>query len=271
MKVTWIDDALSPQLQPFRTLKRSKAHREQGIFVAQGGKNVIRLLQSGCDILSVLATDEWLDRLIPLLEQRPEELPVFVGAKSFVEGIIGHTVYQGCIAVAKVPRFWTVDEMIAVSAERPLLVAVDQIANADNMGVIVRSCGAFGVDGLIVGETSCSPFLRRAVRSSMGVVFELPVLETPNLVGELLRIEKLGLKTVATALDSGSQRLDQMDLTVPLCLVFGNEGEGVSASVMEVCSGRVVIPMARGVDSLNVGAAASVGLYEIARQRGFPA
>jgi tRNA G18 (ribose-2'-O)-methylase SpoU len=160
------------------------------------------------------------------------------------------------------------------------------------MGALVRNCVAFGVHGLIVGETSSSPYLRRAVRNSMGTIFELPVFELNNRMGELheslikhqfgtletrpsetlaqtLRdLRQRGMRCIAAHPHTDKKILSQADFSGDCCIVFGNEGDGISAEVLEACDEAVAIPMPPTVDSLNVGAAAAVFLYEAARQRG---
>src|SRR5581483_3035180 len=155
-----------------------------------------------------------------------------------------------------------------------------------NLGALVRNCAAFGVDGLIIGETSSSPFLRRAVRNSMGTIFEMPVFEIdtvrnadPTLrrndparkltLPDVLRdLRRRGVHCVAAHPHTDKKFLSQADFSRDCCIVFGNEGDGISPAVLEACDEAVAIPMPPNVDSLNVGAAAAVFLYEAARQRG---
>jgi tRNA G18 (ribose-2'-O)-methylase SpoU len=147
------------------------------------------------------------------------------------------------------------------------VVAVDGIANAENLGVIVRNCAAFGAHALIVGETSSTPYLRRAVRNSMGAIFKLPAVETPNLVETLRQLRGRGIRCIAAHGQAKSRTLAQCDLTSNCCIVLGGEGHGVSPAVLKECDELAAIPMANEVDSLNVSNAAAVFLYEANRQR----
>jgi len=185
-----------------------------------------------------------------------------------LERIIGHSMYQGVMAVGRVPPALSLEEVMAKASRPWLFAALDGINNAENLGVLVRNCGAFGVQALLVGETSCSPFLRRAVRASMGVVLRLPVVELTELRATLRGLAEAGVRCVAAHPHSEGKRLSQADLTSDCCLVFGNEGEGISPAVLEVCTDSVEVPMNPGVDSLNVGSASAVFLYEANRQRG---
>jgi tRNA G18 (ribose-2'-O)-methylase SpoU len=149
-----------------------------------------------------------------------------------------------------------------------LLVAVDTLSNAENLGALVRNCAAFDVQALVIGETCCSPFLRRAVRSSMGAIFQLPVFESENLVGTLQELRARGLRCIAAHPHAEGRALPQAHFSGDCCVVFGSEGHGLSPAVLEICDKAAAIPMPATVDSLNVGSAAAVFLYEANRQRG---
>jgi tRNA G18 (ribose-2'-O)-methylase SpoU len=119
-----------------------------------------------------------------------------------------------------------------------------------------------------VGETSSSPFLRRAVRSSMGTVFQLPIVESTSLIGSLRDLRARGIRCVAAHPHVKGRVLSQAELSADVCLVFGSEGHGLSPATLAECDEAVAIPMPATVDSLNVGSAAAVFLYEVNRQRG---
>src|SRR5207248_2349206 len=112
----------------------------------------------------------------PLLEARPELITVYLGEKKLLESMVGFEMFQGVLAVGKIPPAISLAEILNAQSKPLLLAAVDEVANAENLGSLVRNCVAFGVHALIVGETSSSPFLRRAVRNSMGTIFQLPVV-----------------------------------------------------------------------------------------------
>src|SRR5438445_174224 len=182
LRLRKIDSFDLPELQPYRTMRRQEEHKKQGIFVAEGEKVVRRLIESKLELISVLLPQKWLDALAPLLEARGEIVEVFVADKSLLETLTGFSMYQGLLAVGRVPAPGTLDQAIAKSVAPRLFAAVDKLSSAENLGALVRNCAAFNVAALILGETCTSPFLRRAVRSSMGTVFELPIVESSNLV-----------------------------------------------------------------------------------------
>ncbi len=305
-KITSLD---LPELAPYRTMRRPLEHEREGIFVAEGEKVVRRLLESSFTVVSVLLPEKHLENFRPLLEARSENLNVYLGGKKLLEQLIGFSMYQGVLAVGKIPPPAPLGDVLSKNPKPRLLAAVDGLTSAENLGALVRNCVAFGVQALIVGETSSSPFLRRAVRNSMGTILQLPVLELAKLglrhqftakphttdltlVECLKQLRARGVRCVAAhphaeswsssfSLPSAASKPPQDKLKLELqrktisctdfsgdcCIVFGSEGNGISASVLAACDEAVAIPMPLTVDSLNVGAAAAVFLYEVNRQR----
>lgn len=284
LRIQKISSFDSPELQPYATMRRPLEHERQGIFIAESAKVVRRLLESRLTVVSVVLPEKCLAEYRPLLEARPENAAVYLAEKKLLESLVGFSMFQGVLAVGKVPPPVSLDEILPKSPKPQLFVAIDELANAENIGALVRNCVAFGVQALIVGETSSSPYLRRAVRNSMGAIFQLPVIELaklgqrhqfttkPNavkltLVECLKKLRARGVRCIA-AHPRTENKLSQADFSGDCCLVFGSEGDGISPEVLEACDEAVAIPMPPEVDSLNVGAAAAVFLYEAARQRG---
>ena len=267
----------APALRPYGTMRRPVEHETQGIFVAEGEKVVRRLLESSFTVVSALMTEEWLAGFQPALEARPEPITVFVAPKKLLETLTGFAMFQGVLAVGKIPEPPAFEDILRISPSPRLFAAVDGLTNSENLGALVRNCAAFNVQALLVGETSGSPFLRRAVRNSMGAIFQLPVLElgkeprTPGSRGKTLAhtlclLRERGVRGIA-AHPRAQKSLSEADLATDCCIVFGSEGEGISPAVLKSCHEAVSIPMPANIDSLNVGAAAAVFLYEASRQR----
>ena len=251
-----------PDLGPYRTLRRQEDQKARGIFVAEGLKVVERLLASRIEVVSLLATEDMLCRLAPA----ERTYPVYVGGRRLLERITGFRMHQGIMAVGRIPRVRPLDEIIK-SASKPLFfVALDGIAHAENTGVIVRNCAAFGVQAVFVGPTACSPYLRRAVRNSMGAAFLLPVLDTDDLPSLLTGLRGGGVEILGTDPHAGLA-LTACDLRRDVCLVLGAEDAGISPDVGGVLTARAGLPMPSGMDSLNVSSAAAVVFYEVWRQR----
>jgi tRNA G18 (ribose-2'-O)-methylase SpoU len=280
-----------PALAPYRTMRRSAEHEAQGIFIAEGEKVARRLLESRFTVVSLVLPESKLTEYRPLLEARAEHVTVYLAEKPLLETLVGYSLFQGVLAVGKIPPPASLAEILAKSPAPKLFVAIDELSNAENLGALVRNCVAFGVHGLIVGETSSSPFLRRAVRNSMGAIFQLPVVElnwrdelresltkkqfgtrgtrpSETLAQTLHNLRARGIRCIAAHPHASGKILSRADFSGDCCVVFGSEGHGISKSVLEACGEVVAIPMANDVDSLNVGAAAAVFLYEANRQRG---
>ncbi len=252
------------ELAPYRTLRRPLEHQKQGIFVAEGDKVVRRLLSSGLTPVSMLMTPGWFQRLFPEGTQSP--CPVFLADKKLVETIVGYGLHQGIMAVARIPQEQTLEETLHRVQPPRLLIVLDGIASAENVGVIVRSAAAFGAHGILVGQTSSSPYLRRAVRNSMGAVFRLPVVSSTNIVEDVSLLRRKSFSVIA-AHPRASLSIFEADLKGDLCVILGNEENGVSASVLEICTHQIRIPMLNKTDSLNVSSACAVFLYEVQRQQ----
>jgi tRNA G18 (ribose-2'-O)-methylase SpoU len=267
-QVRKIDSFEAPELQAYQTMRRQMEHRQQGIFVAEGEKVVRRLLESKFTVISVLLPEKWLRELESLLESRPEKIDVFVAEKKLLETLTGFSMYQGLLAVGKIPTQAPLEAILENSSRPWLLAAVDSLSSAENLGTLVRNCAGFNVQALVVGETCTSPFLRRAVRSSMGTIFELPIVESGNLAQTLSKLRERKIRCVAAHPHVEGRILPQAALAGDCCIVFGSEGYGISLQVLAVCDDAVAIPMPPKIDSLNVGSAAAVFLYEANRQRG---
>lgn len=263
-RVTALD---RPELLPYATLKQSEEHRRAGIFVAEGDKVVHRLLTSDFGLVSVLLPERRLAEFEPLIRARSEEVTVYLMELAELEKLTGFPFFQGVLAVGRVPRTHTLDSILSEMPPPRLFVAIDGLSNSENVGLIVRNCAAFGVQALLVDETSASPFLRRAVRNSMGTIFKLPIVETQRLVPALEKLRERGVRVIAAHPHTDQHTLADADFTKDCCIVFGSEGPGISAEVLATCDEAVAIPMSNEVDSLNVGSAAAVFLYEAARMR----
>jgi len=256
------------ELEPYRTLKRPLEHSRAGFFVAEGEKVVLRLLRSSLRVRSVLITEQWFNAYRELIEGRTENPKIYLVEKSLMEEIVGFPLHKGIMAIADIPEAATIEEAIAKAIRPYLFVAVDGIMNSENLGVIIRNCASFGVNALVVGETSCDPYLRRSVRSSMGNIFALPIVRTFHIVEELEKLRSaFGVRIVAAHPRDSSKRIEAVDFDADCCLVFGGEGFGISNPVLEVCDISAAIPMMKGVDSINVASASAVMLYEVQRQR----
>ena len=268
-----------PELAPYRTLKRSAEHELLGLFVTEGDKVVLDLLASGFDVVSLLVPPERLTEFETLARARPEaEIALYVCPKKILRELVGFDIYQGVLAIGKIPAPVSLGEILALPSRPRFFAAMDGLGNAENVGVLLRNCAALGVQALIAGETCSSPYVRRSVRNSMGAVFKLPVVELGRkqerrdarvitLAETLGALRATGVRCVAAHPSPEGRTLWQADFTGDVCVVLGSEGDGLSPEVLAACDEAVGIPMANAIDSLNVGNAAAVFLAEVVRQR----
>lgn len=251
-----------PELQPYRTLRRPMDHQRAGIFVAEGGKVVQRMINSGIDIVSLLMTPEWLTNI-----SATDNYPVFLASQALLETIVGFPLHQGIMGIGRIPQQPPLDQVLETAARPWMLLALDGLEHAENVGLVVRNAAAFGAQALLYDRTSSHPFLRRAVRNSMGAIFRLPAIDTGDLAQFIPTLRERNI-TVVAAHPGGSHDIATFDFTRDVCIVLGNEGGGISERVLHACDCSVAVPMHNDTDSLNVASAGAVFLYEIARQRG---
>ncbi len=257
-----------PELQPYHTMRMQREHLAQGLFVAESEKVTRRLLESSIEVVSLIVEEKWLGDFTALAAARPESITAYVAPKETLETLTGYPMYQGVLGLGRIPKPIPLQDAVAVARAPRLFVAVDGLASAENLGIVVRNAAALGVQALLVGETSTHPYIRRAVRNSMGAIFKLPVVEPASLADALRELRSHGVQAVAAHPHAEGRRLSQADFRGDCCLVFGSEGLGLSPEVLDACGDTVAIPMQTGVDSLNVASATAAFLYEVRRQRG---
>jgi len=267
MNVIHVENLKLAGLEPYLTLRRPEEHYVQGIFVAEGDKVVRRLLQTDIPLVSLLLTPEWLGKLQTVFVERLSNVTVYLADKKLLHQIVGFDLHQGVMAVARIPSRPDIFEWIATRRNSCFLVAFDGLNNAVNIGVMVRNAAAFGVEGIIVGPNSSHPYLRRAVRNSMGAIFHLPIFELQDLVAGLQKLKSLDDWRLLAADVSGELPIEVANFEGNICLIFGNEEKGISHEVKNICDARISIPMPPVTDSLNVSSANAVFLYEAWKQR----
>ena len=256
-----------PRLLPYRNMRRQFDHAQQEIFVAEGEKIVRRLLESDLEIISLLFPEKWLTEYEPLLQKRREDIAVFIAEIQLLEKLTGFPMYQGVLGVARIPPPSTIDDVIQSSPAPRFFLAMDGLSNSENVGVLVRNGVAFGAQAIIVSQTCATPYLRRAVRNSMGTIFKLPYVQSSNLAETIRQLRNKNIRCIAAHPHTNRRNIFQSDFSQDCCIVLGAEGTGISEAVRHACDECVAIPMHNEVDSLNVGSAAAVFLYEVTRQR----
>jgi tRNA G18 (ribose-2'-O)-methylase SpoU len=203
-----------------------------------------------------------------MLEARPEaDLEVFVAPLAEVQKIVGFQVHHGAMAVAEEPEAPDLFELARGKRDH-VLVALDGVSSAENVGAIVRSMTGLGADGLVVDPTTCDPFVRRAARVSMGGIFRMPVWRVDDLPATIARLRaECGTRAVAAHNHPPVDDLDRVELAGGVLVALGSEATGLAPATIAACDASAMIPMRGDWGCINVGAAAAVFLWEIARRR----
>ena len=253
---------------------------QKGIFIAESAKVIERAVRAGYEPVSFLLGERWLDQMMPLFErlvvrEGAGPVPVFVASMELMEQLTGFNVTRGALAAFRRPRQIPVDEflggVVEVAGERPVRVCVlEGIVDHTNVGAIFRSAAALNVDGILVSPTCCDPLYRRSARVSMGTVFQVPWTRVCGDPAEwpqrgMERLSGMGFRTAAMALSDSSVEIDdpRLEEEEKLAIVLGTEGDGLSPRTIAACDYTVRIPMAHGVDSLNVAAASAVAFWQL--------
>ena len=220
---------------------RNRLEPEKGIFIAESPKVIAAALDAGCQPVA----------------------PVYAGSGDFLQTITGYELTRGVLCAMRRPVLRSIED---VCRDARRIVVLDNVVNATNTGAIFRAAAALGIDALLLSSTCSDPLNRRSVRVSMGTVFQLPWTYIDNwpLQG-IADLHSLGFKVAAMALSDNSVAIDDERLMAEqrLAIVMGTEGDGLPASVLNLCDYVARIPMSRGVDSLNVAAAASVAFWQL--------
>ncbi len=266
--VTPVKNIDDPRISIYRSLKGSKP-KNNGIFIAEGDKVVGALLKTELKLLSVLMTKEWFQRFRREFDKKDKkDTRIYIMERREIEKVVGFNLHQGLMATARAPLKLSLTQACRSWGSPHLLLAFNGIRDAENIGLIVRNCVAFGVDTIIVDKNSSDPYLRRAVRVSMGTIFRMPVVYTDCLYAALKRLkQRFKTRIIAAAPGKGNGILTKTDFSGNICVVFGNEEKGLSEDVLRIATLAVRIPISTELDSLNVSCASAIFLHHIAAGR----
>jgi tRNA G18 (ribose-2'-O)-methylase SpoU len=261
-----IDDPDDPRLADYRDLRdvelRKHLEAEHGLFLAEGEKVVRRAVEAGHRPRSFLMAPRWLDGLADVLAAT--DAPCFVVSEALAEEVTGFHVHRGALASLERRLLPSVDDVL--SGARSVLVLED-VVDHTNVGAIFRSGAALGFDAVLLAPRCADPLYRRSIKVAMGAVFSLPWTRLPDWHGALPGLSELGFTTVALTLAEDAVPIEAAVAGVNrLALVLGAEGHGLSPRWEQSADRRATIPMAAGIDSLNVAAATAVACY-VAQRR----
>lgn len=252
-----IDSPGDPRVAPYVNLPERRSSARAGRFIAEGELVVRRLLASELEVESLLVADSQIDRIEPL-----EHIPLYHASQQVLESIAGFRFHRGILGCARRPEPSDWAAAIPGQGDSALVVVCSAVRDPENLGGILRNCAAFGVDLVLIGDSSADPFARRVLRVSMATALSLPLGLSRDVVGDLERLERqFGFHTAATVLDDKSRALAAATRPPRLALVLGNELQGVDASLCGRCQWQVTIPMSGQTDSLNVAVASGIFLH----------
>jgi tRNA G18 (ribose-2'-O)-methylase SpoU len=265
-----VDDPDDERLAPFVSLTDADLRRRieggRGIFVVEGALALAQLIESPYRLRSVLVTPAKLDAVSELVGER--EADVFVAGQSVLDRVVGFHLHRGVVATAERPALRS---MASVLASRPARIAVlERVNDHENLGGLFRNAAAFGVGAVLLDPETADPLYRRTVRVSMGHVLRVPFARAEPWPHALDAVRTDGYTLIALTPDAAAEPIDDVAADPPAMVAFllGAEGAGLSATAQHAADRRVRIPMAHGVDSINVATAAAIAFHRLADARG---
>ena len=251
-----------PRLDVYRDLKHA-GPRQPETFIAEGEKLVRRLLDSPCRTESILCTAAMKDRLHGRV---PIEVPIYITTTPNISRLIGFQFHRGVLACGMRPQERNLESLLeSHTAEgRSLVVLCPEIRDPLNLGTIIRTAAAFGALCLVAGREGTQPFSRRVLRTSMGAVLQLAIIQTDAWMEVFETLHRHDFDTIATVVDSTAESLKASRPAAHVALLLGNEDAGLPDNLVAHCRRRVRVPMAGCMDSLNVAVAAGIVMHHFA-------
>jgi tRNA G18 (ribose-2'-O)-methylase SpoU len=247
---------------------RTRLDPERGLYLAESEKVIRRALAAGHRPRSFLMGQRWVTDLSDLVETAESQgVPVYVAQAAIIESMTGFHLHRGALASMHRPPLVAPEELLqnALQGKTSRVVVLEDIVDHTNMGAVFRSCAALGIDAVLITPRCADPLYRRAVRVSMGTVFQVPWTRIEPWPAGMQVLRDHGFTVAAFALGDGAISLDDLAGNQPdrLAMVFGTEGDGLSRLAVKGADLVVKIPMAGGVDSLNIASASAVGIWAL--------
>ncbi len=261
MQLITIDDLRDEALAPYARLTeaqlKNRLHPEEGLFICESMKVIRIALAQGVEPVSFLCEEKFLDTLSDI------GVPVYTADRALLSQLTGYELSRGVLCAMRRPPLPSVGAVLAGASR---VAVIDGVVNSENIGAIFRAAAALGIQAVLLTRSCCDPLVRRACRVSMGTVFQLPW----TFLDSYSQLKDNGFEIVSLALTDRSVPIDDPSLrTVErMAIVMGTEGDGLSDEVLRLSDHVARIPMQRGVDSLNVAAAAAVAFWELGKLRG---
>ena len=270
-----ITDFEAPELDIYARLSEgqllNRHEPEKGLFIAESPKVIERALDAGCAPVSLLLEKKHIDGQAKDIVARCENIPVYTAEFDILTKLTGFKLTRGALCAMRRPQLPSI-ENVCSGARR--IAILENVMNPTNVGAIFRSAAALNIDAVLLTPACSNPLYRRAIRVSMGTVFQIPWTFIGDTMDQwpypgLSLIKNLGFKTAAMALSDDSVSIDAPELMAEekLAIILGTEGEGLASCTIADCDYTVKIPMSHGVDSLNVAAASAVAFWQLGRSR----
>ncbi len=267
-----ITDINSPELDVFVRLTgaqlRSRLEPERAVFIAESPIVIDVALKVGYEPISLLTDERLIVSATLDIINRVGDAPIYTTERDILTEITGFELTRGALCAMERPKFTSLDELCR-NAKR--IAILENVCDATNLGAIIRSAAALGMDAVLLSPACCDPYCRRAVRVSMGTVFQVPTTRIEDADAwpkkSIDELHALGFKCAALALRSDSVNVTDEALLSEerIALILGTEGTGLAEETINLSDYTVCIPMAHGVDSLNVGAAAAIAFFEVCK------
>ncbi|MBP3452691.1 MAG: RNA methyltransferase [Clostridia bacterium] len=238
----------NPKVQLWKSLKDRKGRRETGCFMAEGRKMVEEALASGFQVEAVLVDEARLSEVT-----LPEGIPTYALPENVLAAVCDTKTPQGIAAVVQVQRSARLGGRV---------VALDGVQDPGNVGTIIRTADAAGLEGIILSEQCADVFSPKTLRATMGSIFRMPMVVTSDLPGYLTDLREDGYSIISSQLD-GEPFYQRSPVGEKFCLIIGNEGNGISDEVKATATHRVKLPMRGGAESLNAAIAAGIMMYDL--------
>ena len=261
-----ITDLTRPELDVFCRLTeaqlRNRLEPEKGVFIAESPTVIGLALDAGYEPLALLTERKFIEGKAAGIIARCGEIPLYTGEREVLARLTGYELTRGVLCAMRRPRPKDFREVCAGTRR---VAVLENVVDSTNVGAIFRSAAALNMDAVLITPSCCDPLCRRAVRVSMGTVFQVPWSFLPDDETYVSRLHKLGYKTAAMALceDTVSIADEKLKEEEKLAIILGTEGEGLMPQTIEQSDYTIKIPMAHGVDSLNVAAASAVAFWEL--------
>lgn len=249
-----INDPTDVRVQEFLTLRNKNTGDS---ILCDSEKVVSKLFETNLKVKKVFVTNEYYHTNKELLENRVDPHSLFVSTKKIIEQVIGYKLHHGIMAKAERPRDINLNKL------DQQIIVLNGVTSPENIGAIVRSAAAFGINSIITDSKSASPYLRRAIRVSMGNVFYTKHFKSLNLYDDLKQLENLGYTILGTANEEDSISLAEFNFPKKCALIIGSEGWGMDATIRNTCSQTIKIPIKEEVAHLNAAMAASIFFYHL--------